>query len=152
EPARLLVMGTYRPVEIIVRAHPLQAVKQDLAVHGQCAELALELLTEAEVAQYLAGRLGDTGRPAGEVQPLVRALHRRTDGHPLFLVTVVDALLRQGSVIAGAWEVAAAVAAVERAVPDSLQQLIAQQIELLSIEEQELLETASVAGLAWSVA
>jgi predicted ATPase len=50
EPARLLVLGTYRSVDVIVRGHPLQAVKQELMRHRQCAELSLELLTGAEVA------------------------------------------------------------------------------------------------------
>src|SRR5439155_14250614 len=41
EPARLLVIGTYRPVEAIVREHPLRAIKQELQVHGHCQELPL---------------------------------------------------------------------------------------------------------------
>ena len=42
EPARLLLLGTYRPVDVIVREHPLQAVHRDLMLHGQSAELRLE--------------------------------------------------------------------------------------------------------------
>ena len=42
EPARLLVLGTYRPVEVIVHGHPLQAVIQELRLHGQCVELRLD--------------------------------------------------------------------------------------------------------------
>src|SRR5439155_23698176 len=44
EPARFLLLGTYRPVEIIVREHPLRAMKQDLAVHRLCTEMRLEML------------------------------------------------------------------------------------------------------------
>jgi predicted ATPase len=33
-PARLLVLGTYRPVEALVRAHPIHAMVQELTVHG----------------------------------------------------------------------------------------------------------------------
>jgi predicted ATPase len=42
EPARLLVMGTYRPVDVVVHGHPLKAVKQDLDLHQQCVEVRLE--------------------------------------------------------------------------------------------------------------
>ena len=36
-PARLLVLGTYRPVETIARAHPVRAMVQELIVHqGFC--------------------------------------------------------------------------------------------------------------------
>src|SRR5439155_21041951 len=41
ERAKLLVIGTYRPVEVIVQEHPLRAVKQELQVHGHCRELQL---------------------------------------------------------------------------------------------------------------
>ena len=34
EPARLLVLGTYRPAEVVVRDHPLQTVKQELLRQG----------------------------------------------------------------------------------------------------------------------
>ena len=57
EPARLLLVGTYRPVDVIVRAHPLQAVHRDLRLHGECAELCLEGLAEAAVVAYLAAHL-----------------------------------------------------------------------------------------------
>src|SRR5262249_26096958 len=50
ERARLLVIGTYRPVDVIVKEHPLKAVKQELQLHGQCEQLVLRLLTEEAVA------------------------------------------------------------------------------------------------------
>src|SRR5215471_2618189 len=54
-PARLLLLGTYRPVEVLLRGHPVQTVKQELVLHGQAVELPLELLTAA-VGQYLTLR------------------------------------------------------------------------------------------------
>ncbi|MCI0673822.1 MAG: AAA family ATPase, partial [Myxococcaceae bacterium] len=55
-PSRLLILGTYRPVEALLRGHPLQTVKRELVLHGQAVELPLELLTAAEVARYLGLR------------------------------------------------------------------------------------------------
>ena len=81
-PARLLVLGTYRPVEAIVRAHPVRSMVQELTVHGYGAELRLGEWSEAGVAAYLAQRGAGAGVPAA----LVRVLTQRTDGHPLFLV------------------------------------------------------------------
>ena len=57
-PARLLLLGTYRPVEVIVREHPLHALKLDLTLHRQCMELPLQLLSAADVTQYLEERFG----------------------------------------------------------------------------------------------
>src|SRR5262249_450087 len=68
------------------------------------------------------------------------------------MVTVVDALVRQGVVGEGHGEIAAAAEAVAREVPESLRQMIEQQIEALRPEAQRLVETASVVGMAWSAA
>jgi hypothetical protein len=55
-------IGSYRPVEVLSRDHPLKGVKQELQVHGQCEELALDFLSEA----WRASRSEITeGRPAG---------------------------------------------------------------------------------------
>jgi len=149
-PARLLLLGTYRPVEVMVRAHPLQALKLDLTLHRQCLELPLELLTAADVAQYLGRRFGVGVCPVA----LAQALYRRTDGHPLFLVTVVDALVQQGLVreVDGRWAVTGDLRAVEDVMPESLRALLAQQCDALSPAVQGVLEAASVAGLVSTVA
>jgi DNA-binding winged helix-turn-helix (wHTH) protein/tetratricopeptide (TPR) repeat protein len=140
EPARLLLIGTYRPVDVIVRGHPLGAVKQELALHGAGQELALELLGEAEVGGYLAARLG--AEAGGRLAP---AIHKRTDGLPLFMVTVADALVAHGLPPGDA-------ATVETAVPPSLRQMIEQQLAGLEPDAQRLLEAASVAGMTFSAA
>ena len=56
EAAQLLVVGTYRPVELILRQHPLKAAKQELQLHGHCADVALGYLPVAAVQAYLAQR------------------------------------------------------------------------------------------------
>src|SRR5262249_40557863 len=96
--AGLLVIGAYRPMDVLVRAHPLRTVVQELQRHGQCAELPLAYLPEAGVAAYLAAR--SPGRPLPD--GLARLLQQRTGGNPLFLVTVVDAMVRQGGLQEGA--------------------------------------------------
>jgi DNA-binding winged helix-turn-helix (wHTH) protein len=82
EPAWLLVLGTYRPMEVMVHGHPLQAVTQELGLHGQCVELRLEGLSEAAVTAYLTARFPGSAVAAR----LAGVLHQRTEGQPLFLV------------------------------------------------------------------
>ena len=153
-PSRYLILGTYRPVEVLLRGHPVQTVRQDLVLHGQGVELPLELLTAAEVAQYLARR--SAGGPAlpPALHGLAALLYQRTDGHPLFLVTMVEHLLHRGLLRAGAgaWEVQPEAAAALQEVPASVRQMIEQQFARLSPEEQRVLEAASVAGSACAVA
>jgi predicted ATPase len=153
ETARLLVVGTYRPAEVILRGHPLRGMVQDLALHQLCAELPLELLSVAEVGQSLGLRWGGEA-PGADLPALARALHRRTDGHPLFTVHVIADWEARGLLVerggGGVWT--GETAALEAAVPASLQQLLEQQLEALSAGEQRVLEAASVAGVAFSAA
>jgi len=51
--ARFLLLGTYRPVDVILSRSPLKGLKQDLLVRHLCHELSLERLTESEVGQFL---------------------------------------------------------------------------------------------------
>ena len=51
DPARLFVIGTYRPVEVILGDHPLKGVKRELQAHSLCNEIPLECLSEDAVAQ-----------------------------------------------------------------------------------------------------
>jgi predicted ATPase len=154
EPARLLVLGTYRPVDVIVHSHPLQTVKAELLRHRQCVELSLELLTAAEIAQYLSGRFPAGPSATVSFRRLAQVMHRRTDGHPLFMVTAVEALVQQGKLVQqrGRWELRAGAERVAMEVPESLHQLVEQQLSQLSPEDRRLLEAASVAGVQFSAA
>ena len=49
-----MVIGTYRPVDVILGEHPLKSVKRELQAHGLCQELPLEYLTEEAIERYLA--------------------------------------------------------------------------------------------------
>ena len=132
----------------------MKTVKQELVLHGQGVELPLALFTAAEVTLYLARR----GAGGAELPPVLRGLaqllYQRTDGHPLALVTMVEHLLHRGVLRerAGPWEVQPEAAAVLREVPVSVRQMIEQQFDRLSPEEQRVLEAASVAGSACTVA
>src|SRR5215510_5013850 len=150
EPARLLVLGTYRPVDALVRAHPVHAMVHELTVHGYGAELPLGEWSEAGVAAYLTQRGAGAEVPAA----LVQVLTQRTDGHPLFLVTVVDELVRQGrlQVAPTGWVLAGGLDAVTRGVPPSIRHLLEHQVAQLPLADQELLAVASVAGVEFAVA
>ena len=58
EPARLLVVGTYRPADVHIQAHPIYKAQEELAIHHHCRELRLDCLTEDDVHHYLKMRFG----------------------------------------------------------------------------------------------
>jgi predicted ATPase len=150
EPARLLVLGTYRPPDVLQRGHPLQTVRHELQRHGQCTDLPLPLLPETAVAAYLARRFPDAQLPAG----LARLVHQRTEGHPLFMVTVVEEWMRRGWLVPAAegWTLRVALAEIASLVPESVRQMLEHQLARLSPLEQQVLEVGSVAGATFSAA
>jgi len=142
--AHLMMIGTYRPVELIVSGHPLKAVKQELLAKQQCEELALEYLSTKVVAEYLLMRFSNNRFP----EELAALIHERTEGNPLFMVNAVDYLQAEGLIVQteGCWELVADIETVQLGVPDSIRQMIEKQLDHLDPDEQRTLEAMSVAG------
>ena len=140
--ARLLIVGTYRPVEVLANGHPLRAVTQEIQLHQQCEALPLGLLTVEHVAEYLETRMSGKYGPE-TLQHLAYGIHRRTEGNPLFMVNFVDALLTQGSV--GSQQ-------IEGSTPTTIRQMIERQFDHLQPAEQHVLAVASVVGAEFSAA
>ena len=155
EPARLLIIGTYRPVEILARDHPLRTMKQELELHRNCEELRLKLLSEPDIQDYLAMRLkGDAPRQFGALAPVI---HARTDGNPLFMVNMVDYLLADAGLLVGSRQISRAewdemVRTHRLDALRTIRHMIERNLELLKPEEQAILEAASVAGAEFSAA
>ncbi len=148
DPARLMVIGTYRPVDVIVADHPLKGVKRELQAHGLCREVALECLSEEVVGEYLDARFPGHQFPAR----LRQTVFRRTEGTPLFMVDLVEYLADQKAIVEeqGTWKLRVDLSEVEQRVPSNVRDLIQKQIERLSLDERTVLEAASVAGMECS--
>jgi DNA-binding winged helix-turn-helix (wHTH) protein/tetratricopeptide (TPR) repeat protein len=154
EPARLLIIGTYRPVEMLVGAHPLRTVKEELEVHRLCEELRLQLLGPANVADYLRRRFS-SGTGERWLATLAQGIHERTEGNPLFVVNLVDNLVAQGVLdpgVAQRTEVVPLLDSSHGEVPRSILQMIERNVDQLASDEQLVLEAASVAGAEFSTA
>jgi DNA-binding winged helix-turn-helix (wHTH) protein/tetratricopeptide (TPR) repeat protein len=145
DPARLMVIGTYRPVDVILHNHPVKGVKRELQAHGLCQELPLEYLDEEAVAEYLAAKFPSHRLPSR----LRQTIYRRTGGNPLFIVNLVEYLIDQKMVSEdeGTWRLRVDLSQIEQGIPSSLRELIEKQIERLGPDERNVLEGASVAGM-----
>ncbi|NOT53089.1 MAG: AAA family ATPase, partial [Deltaproteobacteria bacterium] len=150
QPAKLLVLGTYRPVEMLADGHPLKRTLQELFAHHLATELALRLLTEADISTYLHRRFPASSLPT----QLSQVLYQRTGGNPLFLTSLVrDLIARQVlTQFEGQWVLQGDLARVGTETPESIRHLIARQRERLLPNEQRLLEAASIAGTEFSAA
>jgi len=141
EPAHLMILGTYRPVEMLAGGHPLRAIKEELELHQQGIELQLKLLGEQDVAAYLERRFSE--RETGELlERAAPAIYARSEGNPLFMVNVVDFLVEQGSLLD----------ASKIEAPRNIRQMIERNLQRLGADEQRVLEAASVAGAEFSAA
>ena len=141
EVARLLVLGTYRPVELVITNHPLKVVKQELVARGQGTEMLLGGLSREAVHTYVAQRIAQP-----TIQDEIAAfVHQRTEGHPLFMVQVADYLVQQEAAGVLTQE-------VTKTIPGGLQQLIELQLGRLEAEARQVLEVASVAGAEFTTA
>jgi class 3 adenylate cyclase/DNA-binding SARP family transcriptional activator/pimeloyl-ACP methyl ester carboxylesterase len=141
EPARLLVIGTYRTGEEGGRVGELE---RSLRLRNLCSEVAIGPLSAAAVAEYLSVRL-----PGHQLPPEVSAdVSRRTRGIPLFVEKLVDSWLEGGAVEQDGdrWRLNVPARQLGANVPDSVRELIAEQIRVVDAETRELLEAASVVG------
>jgi len=145
---KLMLIGTYRPVDVALVQHPLKAVKQDLLVHQLCREIALEPLTESEVAEYLALETPEAAAPQG----LASLIHRHSEGNPLFMVCILEDLQGRGVIAVenGTWHIKVPIESIHLETPESLRGMIELQIEKLSADEQRVLELASVTGMSFT--
>jgi DNA-binding winged helix-turn-helix (wHTH) protein len=147
EPARLMVLATYRPHEL-PSEHPLTVLRQDLLVHQLCHEVALGPLDEAQVAEYLAAGSRGVRLPEG----FAELVHRRSEGNPLFMVAALNHLMERRLISweNGSWILQSALKRVDLEVPESLRLMIEAQIARLAKDEQQALEVASVSGTTFS--
>jgi len=136
DPARLLVVGTYRPVETLLHNHALRNVTAELLHHEQCSDLALDYLPNETIEAYVRLRFGDLPQ-LGEIAGVFA---RRTGGHPLFLTALADEILRQPD------PETAHVLVKANLLPASVRQFIEHQLGQFSEEDLAILAAASVAG------
>jgi hypothetical protein len=137
-----MVIGTYRPVEVIVSEHPLHFLKQDLMIHQLCREIALEPLGEAVVAEYLVAKSSGASLPDG----LASLLYQHSEANPMFMVTALNDMTERGLISRDeeSWQLRVSLKGIDLEVPTSLRQMIEVQIDRLIPEEKRVLEVASL--------
>jgi predicted ATPase len=146
DPARLLIIGTFRPAEASAHDHPIRKIKQTLRARRRCVDLALDYLSAADVRAYLLSRFG------AAAQHLAPLIHRRTDGNPLFVVAIVEELIRRGQLALtdGRWVMTVTADHLDLALPEELLELVTAQLQSLGADERAVLEAASVAGVTFA--
>ncbi|QBR70826.1 transcriptional regulator [Beijerinckiaceae bacterium] len=148
--ASVLFVATFRPIDVRIVNHPTWKLHQDLQVHGLSTEIALDRLSQAEVEQYLLLRFDD----AEIAHTLATRIFPRSEGQPLFVVSLVGDLIAQEEIIEveGRWRLALRSPTSQSCLSYDLREMIGGQIDRLTTDEQRLVEAASVAGIEFSAA
>ena len=137
--ARFMWLASFRLTEIIVHDHPLGALRHELRLNGLCEEIVLDLFSERETAAFLASRAPEWAQDEG----VVRALHDRAEGVPLFVASLAgDVASRSGM---------AAEDLASLPVPQGLSALIDHYLGRLDAGRRALLGAAAVCGIRFRV-
>jgi tetratricopeptide (TPR) repeat protein len=142
--ARLLIVGTYRDVEVD-RTHPLSAALAELRRVATFDRVLLRGLNADEVRRMLES-ITRQEVPWG----LAEAVHRQTEGNPLFVQEVVRYLVEEGLINreGGQWRVTT----LEMSIPEGLRDVVGKRLSGLSQECNRILSIASVIGREFRLA
>jgi DNA-binding winged helix-turn-helix (wHTH) protein len=149
EPTRLLLIGTYRPVEVAGREHLLTTMKQELQLHHYGEEMQLLSLREDHVVAYLRQCFPEEISSEVSCQRVAHALHQYTNGNPLLLSSIADHV-RESQHAKYVFFSAALSHDLLQVTPEYLVRMVEQEMARLTVEEQRLLEAASVVGVEFT--
>ena len=130
--ARLLLVGTYRDVEVS-RHHPLNDTLAELIRQPVTSRLVLRGLSEAEVARCIAAVAGS--EPAPEV---VAAVHSQSEGNPFFVGEIARLLMSEDRLRGKGHP--------DLTVPEGVREVIDRRLNRLTESCNRLLAVAAVEG------
>jgi class 3 adenylate cyclase len=133
--ARLLVLATYRDVEVR-RQHPLSQALGELNREGLSQRILLRGLTARDVARFVEITAG-----APPPAALVEAVYRETEGNPFFVNEVVRLLVADGRL-----ESPEQVTSWSVTIPQSVREVVGRRLDHLSEACNRILTIASVMG------
>jgi DNA-binding CsgD family transcriptional regulator len=139
--ARILVVGTYRDVEVD-RTHPLSATLSRMHRAGNLARLQLRGLSTEEVHRLLAEASQQT-----IPEPFVELVHRQTEGNPLFVHETLRFVIDEGLMERrdGALRRVGDRTLAGR-IPEGLRDAVGKRLSRLSEGTNRVLSVASVLG------
>ncbi|MCI0782372.1 MAG: AAA family ATPase, partial [Chloroflexi bacterium] len=134
---RILVIGTYRDMELS-RRHPLSLTLGELNRDRLFQRVLLRGLAREDVGRFIE-LVSGIAPPSG----MVEAVHRQTEGNPLFVTEVVRLLVQEGELThekigqRDSWSVR---------IPEGVREVIGRRLDRLSERCNETLTIASVIG------
>ena len=137
--ARMLVVGTYRGVEV-QRGHPLSAVLAELRRATSITRIGLRGLSIEEVQMMMSSiALQEVSWELSE------SVHQQTEGNPLFVQEVLRYLVEEG-IFASEDRRSSGQSPLSINIPEGLRDVVGRRLSQLSAECNRVLRTAAVIG------
>lgn len=149
--APLLIVGTFRDEELESpegESHPLVEVLARFAGKPLIGRISLNRL-EFDACH---GIISECFPGAEFVDDLTDRVYEKSEGNPFFIMEILNLLFDEGKVgfRGGRWEMMEESSAIE--IPPSLRDIVAYRLDMLSDEEREVLEAASILGYRFTSA
>src|SRR6202161_1667036 len=141
---RLLLVVTARPEDIERNNPTLKKCYTEMHARGICEEIPLQVLRVQDVASYLDAHFSPNEFPA----ELASVIHSKSEGHPLFATGAIQILAERGDIARtnGAWKLKQPLEQMELDVPVSVRSMIEKKVGLLTDEQRQALQYASIEG------
>lgn len=141
---RVLLLVTARPEDVEIGNHPLKNSKIEMQAHQQCDEIRLDVLSAEDIADFIQLKFSPNDFP-GELSRLIR---KRTDGQPLFTVSLLDFLRDRGDIAQtdSHWTLTKPLSEMGWEIPEDVRAMIRKKCEALDAESRLVLQYASVVG------
>jgi len=143
--ARILLVGTYRDVEVD-RTHPLSNALADMRRIDKFQRIALRGLSPDEVTRMISHIAGqDIPFELGE------AIYRQTEGNPLFVQEVIRNAAEEGLIRREGGQWVATVDSLINYIPEGLRDVIGRRLSRLSEECNRVVAIAAIIGRDFAV-
>ncbi len=142
--SRLLVIGTYRDVELD-RRHPLAEALAELRRERLYQRLLLRGFSMAEVVSLMEARAEHALEP--RAVDLARAIHRESEGNPFFIEEILRHLVETGAIYRrdGRW-VSDAASPEDLGIPEGIREVLGRRLSRLSEATNRILAQGAVLG------
>jgi len=143
--SRLLIIGTYRPEEVIPteekKLHPLEETIFSMSREGLLVRMELGRLKRNDFPEFLRSIFRSLLN-----NEFVEKLYDETEGNPLFAIETLNLLVDESflSEKEGQWILTAPTE--KMGIPSKIQEVITRRVTRLEREEKKLLDLAAVCG------
>lgn len=146
---RLLLLGTYRPIDAILSDREIGEIRRDVVLKNRGREIAMTPLNLEDVRAYCERRYQSAAVAAALAEPA----WSRSGGVPLFLVALADQLEGEGVLVRedNGWRMTGTPEEVKLAIPSTIREMVDRRVRSLGDFERRIMEAAAVLGTEFAV-